>query len=118
MKNSKGTTYYITASDKYVEVTGAVKTSAPAKTVSKPKQVAKSLSVKSVGKIKIIGVSNAAIIMDKHDRNSAKNLDTIALGKTIEISGSVKGSNNPKGYWEVIHEGKRAYISRQYGSKV
>lgn len=51
--------------------------------------------LKSAGKIKIIGVSNAAIIMDKPDRNSAKNLDTISLGKTIEISGSVKGSNNP-----------------------
>lgn len=118
MKNSKGATYYITASDKYVEVTGAVKTSTPVKKATKPKQAAKSSSVKSVGKIKIIGVSNAAIIMDKPDRNSAKNLDTIALGKTIEISGSVKGSNNPKGYWEVIYKGKRAYISGQYGSKV
>lgn len=118
VKNSKGTVFYITASDKFVEVTGEVKTSAPAKKATKPKQAAKSSSIKSVGKIKIIGVSNAAIIMDKPDRNSAKNLDTIALGKTIEISGSVKGSNNPKGYWEVIHKGKRAYISGQYGSKV
>ncbi len=118
VKNSKGATYYITASDKYVELSGTVKAPSPAKKATKPKQAAKSSSIKSVGKIKIIGVSNAAIIMDKPDRNSAKNLDTIALGKTIEISGSVKGSNNPKGYWEVIYKGKRAYISGQYGSKV
>lgn len=74
--------------------------------------------IKSVGKIKIVGVSNAAIIMDKPDRIKAKNVGTIGLGKTIDIAGSVRGSNNSKGYWEIIHNGKRRYVSGQYGKMV
>src|SRR5690606_32166199 len=70
---------------------------------SKPAPKPKSSGIKSLGKIKIVGVSSAAIIMDAPDRNKAKNVGTIAKGKTIDISGSVKGKNNPKGYWEVIH---------------
>ncbi|MCC8351524.1 MULTISPECIES: N-acetylmuramoyl-L-alanine amidase family protein [Bacillus] len=116
VKNSKGATYYITASDKYVDVTGSVKASSPApKTTSTSSS---SSSIKSVGKIKIIGVSSAAIVMDKPDRNSSKNIGTVKLGSTISISGSVKGKNNSKGYWEVIYNGKRGYISGQFGSKI
>ncbi len=74
--------------------------------------------IKSVGKIKIVGVSNAAIIMDKPDRIKAKNVGTIGLGKTIDIAGSVRGSNNSRGYWEIIHNGKRRYVSGQYGKMV
>ncbi|WP_415859186.1 M15 family metallopeptidase [Bacillus sp. V26] len=77
-----------------------------------------SKSTNSVGKIKIVGVSNAAIIMDKPDRIKAKNVGTIGLGKTIDIAGSVRGSNNSKGYWEIIHNGKRRYVSGQYGKMV
>lgn len=77
-----------------------------------------SSSIKSVGKIKIVGVSSAAIVMDKPDRNSSKNIGTVKLGSTISISGSVKGKNNSKGYWEVIYNGKRGYISGQFGSKI
>lgn len=86
----------------------------------KPKSTSKTNSggIKSVGKIKIIGVKSSAIIMDRPDKNKSKNIDTVKLGDTISISGSVKGSNNPKGYWEVIHKGKRGYISGQFGSKV
>ncbi|MBU5245198.1 N-acetylmuramoyl-L-alanine amidase BlyA [Bacillus halotolerans] len=116
VKNSKGATYYITASDKYVDVTGSVKTSSSA-----PKTTSTSSShssIKSVGKIKIVGVSSAAIVMDKPDRNSSKNIGTVKLGSTISISGSVKGKNNSKGYWEVIYKGKRGYISGQFGSKI
>ncbi|PLS07560.1 peptidoglycan recognition protein family protein [Bacillus halotolerans] len=116
VKNSKGATYYITASDKYVDVTGSVKTSTSApKTTSTSSS---SSSNKSVGKIKIVGVSSAAIVMDKPDRNSSKNIGTVKLGSTISISGSVKGKNNSKGYWEVIYSGKRGYISGQFGSKI
>ncbi|MCY8532555.1 N-acetylmuramoyl-L-alanine amidase family protein [Bacillus vallismortis] len=116
VKNSKDATYYITASDKYVDVTGSVKTSSPApKTTSTSSS---SSSIKSVGKIKIVGVSSAAIVMDKPDRNSSKNIGTVKLGSTILISGSVKGKNNSKGYWEVIYNGKRGYISGQFGSKI
>lgn len=39
--------------------------------------------IKSVGKIKNVGVSNAAIIMDKPDRIKAKNVGAIGLDKTI-----------------------------------
>ena len=85
-----------------------------AKTTSKPA----STGIKSIGKIKIMDVSKAAIIMDKPDRDNAKNIGTIAKGKTIEIAGSVIGKANPKGYWEVIFEGKRAYISAQFGMLV
>ncbi|OTQ85189.1 N-acetylmuramoyl-L-alanine amidase, partial [Bacillus subtilis subsp. subtilis] len=116
VKNSKGATYYITASDKYVDVTGSIKTSSSApKTASTSSN---SSSIKSVGKIKIVGVSSAAIVMDKPDRNSSKNIGTVKLGSTVSISGSVKGKNNSKGYWEVIYNGKRGYISGQFGSKI
>ncbi|MCY9156197.1 N-acetylmuramoyl-L-alanine amidase [Bacillus haynesii] len=115
VKNSKGATYYITASDKYVEVSGSVKTvSSP----STAKSSSGSSSIKSVGKIKIVGVSNAAIVMDKPDRNNSKNIGTVKLGSKIDISGSVKGKNNPKGYWEVIYNGRRGYVSGQFGTRV
>ncbi|MEC1259999.1 N-acetylmuramoyl-L-alanine amidase [Bacillus swezeyi] len=118
VKNSKGATYYITASDKYVKVSGKVKTaSSPSKSTAS-KSSSGSSSIKSVGKIKIVGVSNAAIVMDKPDRNNSKNIGTVKLGSKIDISGSVKGKNNSKGYWEVIYKGKRGYISGQFGSRV
>lgn len=78
----------------------------------------KKSDIRSVGKIKITGVNNAAIIMDRPDRDNGKNIGTINKGDTIKISGSVRGKNNAKGYWEVIYEGRRAYISGQFGSKV
>ncbi|MGP3780947.1 M15 family metallopeptidase [Bacillus sp. 4A_MP3] len=95
---------------------GKKTTSAPVK-ASKPSKSTNS-GIKSVGKIKIVGVSNAAIIMDKPDRINAKNVGTIGLGKTIDIAGSVRGSNNSKGYWEIIHNGKRRYVSGQYGKMI
>ncbi|NMV97940.1 N-acetylmuramoyl-L-alanine amidase [Bacillus velezensis] len=97
--------------------TGAkiVGTSSPkSKSTSKPN----SSGVKSAGKIKIVGVKSAAIVMDRPDKNKAKNLGTVKLGDTLSISGSVKGSNNARGYWEVIYKGKRGYISGQFGSKI
>ncbi|WP_406842636.1 N-acetylmuramoyl-L-alanine amidase [Bacillus velezensis] len=97
--------------------TGAkiVGTSSPkSKSTSKPN----SSGVKSAGKIKIVGVKSAAIVMDRPDKNKAKNLGTVELGDTVSISGSVKGLNNAKGYWEVIFKGKRGYISGQFGSKI
>ncbi|WP_407707343.1 hypothetical protein [Bacillus velezensis] len=84
----------------------------------KPTSKPKSSGIKSVGKIKIVGVKSAAIVMDRPDKNKAKNLGTVELGDTVSISGSVKGSNNAKGYWEVIFKGKRGYISGQFGSKI
>lgn len=115
--NSKGATYSGYVNVRYIksdaELGKTPSKSAPAKPSNKT-----SGGIKSVGKIKIVGVKSAAIIMDKPDRKNAKNVDTIGLGKTINISGSVKGSNNSKGYWEVIHDGKRRYVSGQYGKMV
>ncbi|WP_407632782.1 N-acetylmuramoyl-L-alanine amidase [Bacillus velezensis] len=115
--NSKGATY-----SGYVNVSYIKSDAELGKTPSKSAPVNSSNKtsggIKSVGKIKIVGVKSAAIIMDKPDRKNAKNVDTVGLGKTINISGSVKGSNNSKGYWEVIHGGKRRYVSGQYGKMV
>lgn len=85
-----------------------------AKPATKPKPT-NSSGIKAIGKIKIVGVKTAAIIMDSPDREKAKNIGTIKKNATISIAGSDKGKNNPKGYWEVIHNGKRAYVSGQYG---
>ncbi|MCY7947303.1 N-acetylmuramoyl-L-alanine amidase [Bacillus atrophaeus] len=115
--NSKGATYSGYVNVSYIksnaELGKTSSKSAPAESSNKT-----SGGIKSVGEIKIVGVKNAAIIMDKPDRKNAKNVDTIGLGKTINISGSVKGTNNSKGYWEVIHDGKRRYVSGQYGKLV
>ncbi|CCF06353.1 N-acetylmuramoyl-L-alanine amidase [Bacillus velezensis] len=111
--NSKGATYSGYVNVKYIKSDAEL-----GKASSKPAPAKTNGGIKSVGKIKIVGVKSAAIIMDKPDRKNAKNVDTIGLGKTINISGSVKGSNNAKGYWEVIYDGKRRYISGQFGKQV
>ncbi|PRS09644.1 N-acetylmuramoyl-L-alanine amidase [Bacillus atrophaeus] len=115
--NSKGATYSGYVNVRYIKSDAELGKSSskpgPAKSSNKT-----SGSIKSVGTIKIVGVKSAAIIMDKPDRNNAKSVGTIGLGKTINISGSVKGTNNSKGYWEVIHDGKRRYVSGQYGKLV
>lgn len=68
-------------------------------------------SIKVVGKIKIVGVKKAAYICDKPSQKS-RNISTIGLGKEIEISGSVPG------WFEVIFQGKRAYVNEKYGKRV
>ncbi|WP_340191392.1 N-acetylmuramoyl-L-alanine amidase [Bacillus amyloliquefaciens] len=113
--NSKGATYSGYVNVKYIKSDAELRQSTPKpKSTSKPK----SSGIKSVGKIKVVGVKSAAIVMDRPDKNKAKNLGTVDLGDTVSISGSVKGSNNAKGYWEVIYKGKRGYISGQFGSKI
>ncbi len=89
-------------------------------TAMKPaaKASTKSSGIKSIGNIQIVNVNSAAIVMDKPDRNIAKNLGTLKKGTKIAIAGSVKGKNNPEGYWEVIFNGKRAYVSGQYGKMI
>lgn len=68
-------------------------------------------SIKSVGKIKIIGVKHSAHIVDRPSV-TAENLSTIDAGKTIEISGSVPG------WWEVIYNGSRAYVNERFGKLI
>jgi peptidoglycan hydrolase-like protein with peptidoglycan-binding domain len=75
-------------------------------------------SIKSIGKIQIVNVANAAIIMDSPDKHKANNIGLLRKGSKIDICGSVTGKHNPQGYWEVIFKGKRGYVSGQFGKRV
>lgn len=110
VKNSKGATYYITASPRYVKLEGSgqVKTSSP-----KPSPTKK--SSKSKGRIKIVGVKKAAIVQDRADRKTSKDLGTVAKGSYLEVTGSVRGKNSSSGYWEVIYKGKRGFVTGDFG---
>jgi N-acetylmuramoyl-L-alanine amidase len=110
VKNSKGETYYLTASNEFVSVEHTPATSTAQKPVKpKPK------GPKAIGEIEIVNVSTAAIIQDQPDRDKSKNLGTIPKGKTIQVTGSVDGKNSKTGYWEVIYKGNRAYITGKFG---
>jgi hypothetical protein len=61
--------------------------------------------------IAIVGVKQAAYIVDKPS-SDAKPLATIDLGKTIEINGSVTG------WWEVKYNGRLGYVNSKYGKLV
>jgi N-acetylmuramoyl-L-alanine amidase len=110
VKNSRGHKYYVTAAEKYVEVDGASSKPEP-KPATKPKQT----GPKAIGEIEIVNVSSAAIIQDRPDRNRSKNLGTIRKGRTMQVTGSVRGRNSDSGYWEVIHDGDLAYITGEFG---
>lgn len=71
-----------------------------------------------VGKLKIVGVSNAAIVMSKPDRDNSSNLGTVNKGSTLPLNGSVRGKNSSSGYWEVKYKGKLGYITGKYGKQV
>lgn len=88
------------------------------KAPSKPKPKVEKSGIKTIGSIRIENVRNSAIIMDKPNRNTAKRLGTISKGSTIKIAGSVRGKNNPDGYWEVVYKNERAYISGQLGRMI
>jgi hypothetical protein len=72
---------------------------------------------KSIGSIRIVGVSNSAIVMDRPNRNDCNNIGTVTKGAVISISGSVRGVNSDTGYWKVIYNGKVGYITGKYGAK-
>ncbi|GAB4073656.1 hypothetical protein GCM10028778_11590 [Barrientosiimonas marina] len=72
----------------------------------------------NAGKLKIVGVSNAAIVMDSPNRNNSNNLGTASLGSTLPLNGSVKGKNSSSGYWEVKYDGQLGYITGKYGKQV
>lgn len=76
-----------------------------------PPAPVKPQGIQAIGTIKIVNVSNAALIIDRPSPVS-KNLATIGLGKTLPISGSVPG------YYEVIWNGQRAYVSSKYAQRV
>lgn len=64
-----------------------------------------------VGTIEIVNVGAAAYVVDRPSETST-NLGTIKLGTKINISGSVPG------WWEVIYNGRRAYVNDKYGKLV
>lgn len=107
VKNSKGDTYYVTAAPEYVRLEGEYKP-APSKSAGGKPSSAK-------GRIKIVGVNKAAIVQDRPDRKRSKDLGTIKKGAYIDVTGSVRGKNSTSGYWEVLYNGKRAYITGEFG---
>jgi N-acetylmuramoyl-L-alanine amidase len=111
VKNSRGHVYYVTAAPEFVRVE-----SQSGRGSSSPPNPGSSPGPVAIGEIRIIGVANAAIIQDRPDRLTSKNLGTIARGQTIPVTGSVRGKNSSSGYWEVIYKGRRAYVTGEYGS--
>ncbi|MCR8847880.1 N-acetylmuramoyl-L-alanine amidase [Rossellomorea sp. SC111] len=107
--NSRGYVFYVTASPKYVKVEGSGQQGGP---VSPPPATGGPIAI---GEITIIGVANAAIIQDRPDRLASKDLSTIRKGRTIPVTGSVRGKNSSSGYWEVVYNGRRAYITGEFG---
>ena len=99
--NSRGYVYYVTAAPEFVKVEGNGQSPSPEPV--------------AIGEITIVGVENAAIIQDRPDRLTSKDLDTIAKGQTIPVTGSLRGENSLSGYWEVIYNGRRAYITGKFG---
>ncbi|UFT98078.1 N-acetylmuramoyl-L-alanine amidase [Radiobacillus kanasensis] len=72
----------------------------------------KSRGIPVKGRIEIVNVSHAAYICDRPSSTDSKNLATIEKGKEINISGSIPG------WWEVIYEGRRAYVNEKYGRRI
>ncbi|GAB4073246.1 hypothetical protein GCM10028778_08050 [Barrientosiimonas marina] len=70
------------------------------------------------GQLKIVGVNNAAIVMDKPNRNNSSNLGTVSKGDTLPLNGSVRGTGSDTGYYEVKYKGQLGYITGQYGKQV
>lgn len=82
------------------------------KTTSKPKTKPKSTSsIKSVGKIKVDKVNNFTYIYASTSDKS-KQLGKANKNSIYDISGSVSG------WYEIIHNGKRAYVKSKYCSRV
>ena len=77
-----------------------------------PKQQPKVINgIKVVGEIQIVNVEKAAYICDIPSQKS-KNLGIAPLGSRLPIAGSVDG------WWEVIYQGKHAYVNEKFGKMV
>jgi N-acetylmuramoyl-L-alanine amidase len=107
--NSRGYVFYVTASPKYVKVEGSGQQGGQA---SPPPATGGPIAI---GEITIIGVANAAIIQDRPDRLTSKDLGTIRKGRTLPVTGSLIGKNSSSGYWEVVYNGRRAYVTGEFG---
>jgi N-acetylmuramoyl-L-alanine amidase CwlA len=106
VKNSKGATFYITASPTYVKVEGEAKPVAKPKPKPKPKPS----GIKAVGNIVLDGVNNFTYIY-----SSTK--ATTKLGKANKNAKyPIAGSTSE--FYEIIYNGKRAYIKAKYCSRI
>ena len=65
-----------------------------------------------VGTIQITNVANAAIICDKPSSTNSINLGLAPNGSKWPISGSVPG------FYEIIYNGRRAYVNEKYAERV
>ncbi|MEL3973207.1 N-acetylmuramoyl-L-alanine amidase [Rossellomorea oryzaecorticis] len=110
VKNSRGHVYYVTADQQFVWVEGRFSGESSA-----PMNPDPSSGPVAIGEIRILGVENAALIQDRPDRLTSKNIGTIPRGRSIPVTGSVRGKNSSSGYWEVIFKGERAYVTGEYG---
>jgi N-acetylmuramoyl-L-alanine amidase len=110
VKNSRGHVFYVTAAPQFVKVEGSGQSSGGS--ASPPPASGGPIAI---GEITIIGVANAAIVQDRPDRLTSKDLGTIRKGRTLPVTGSVRGKNSSSGYWEVIYNGRRAYITGEFG---
>lgn len=82
------------------------------KPVSTPKPVAKPASgIKAVGKIKIAHLKHFTYIYEKPS-NTSKAVGQAPLGHIYDISGSTSD------FYEIIYQGKRAYVSVKYASRI
>lgn len=107
--NYRGYVFYVTASPKYVKVEGSGQQEGQA---SPPPATGGPIAI---GEITIRGVANAAIIQDRPDRLTSEDLGTIRKGRTLPVTGSLIGKNSSSGYWEVVYNGRRAYVTGEFG---
>jgi LysM repeat protein len=85
-------------------------TPTPQPTPPQPKPNVNGIPV--VGYIQIVNVANACFICDRPSSTNSKNLGTAARGTKLPISGSVPN------WYEVIYNGKRAYVNQKYGKRI
>lgn len=112
VRNSNNISFYISSRADLVKVIGG-KVPTPSKPVAKPKPKppASKPSIKSVGKIKVANLNNFTYVYEKPSDDSKK-VQKANKGAVYNISGSVTG------WYEVIVNGKRAYIKSKYCQKV
>lgn len=79
--------------------------------VSKSSTTTAASSIKSVGRIEICNLKNFTYIYEKTS-DSSRRLGKAKLGQRFSISGSVPG------WWEIIFNGRRAYVKSKYGKRV
>lgn len=78
---------------------------------------APSNGITAIGKVEIVN-ANAVFVMNVPNRDNSKNMAVLPKGTVINISGSVNGENNPQGYYEVIYNNQRGYVSSQFCKKL